>query len=77
MQITDSHDKCVYSNHACQKVLGFTSDELSDRNVWDLQTTIGLSHLVLAENESAVLVHTNTLNHIANATGREKMKSFR
>ena len=51
-QITDSQDKFIYGNINGEKYLGFTATELIDRNLWDLQSPVGLSEMVLAENDS-------------------------
>jgi PAS domain S-box-containing protein len=51
-QITDSQDKFIYGNVSGEKVLGFSQSELIDRNLWDLQSPVGLSEMVLCENDS-------------------------
>ena len=54
VQISDRHDKFVFSNTASKKLLGYSTDELNDRNVWDIQTPLGVSEMVLSENDLAV-----------------------
>ena len=54
-QITDSQDKFINGNISGEKVLGFPQSELIDKNLWDLQSPVGLSEMVLAENDSVSL----------------------
>lgn len=51
IQITDNQDRFLYGNSSFEKIMGFSQADLLDTNLWELQSPVGLSELVLAENE--------------------------
>lgn len=62
IQMTDSQDKVIYCNTAAERVLGHAASDLYDCNIWDYQATVGLSEMVLAEeNDSSPTLKSSDL----------------
>ncbi len=50
VQISDSDDRLVYANPACERILGFDpAADLSGRDAWDLQSTVGAAGEVVGD----------------------------
>ncbi len=76
MQISDGEDRLLYGNSACERVLGFTSQDLFMRNTWDLQTTIGLTELSLAEEGKVLERHWHRRMSLVAVTTYLKRRFF-
>lgn len=50
IQIADQSDHILYQNATAERLAGYSLSELSEKQIWDFQSTTGLYDLVLNEN---------------------------
>ena len=47
-----SPSRLVYGNHSSEKILGYSRDDVADKNLWELQNTVGMADVILEENNT-------------------------